>query len=94
MSDEHTQAGRALFDGACGLLRASLVLWDAAGSEILVDGRLNPILGEILAALTTMFELAAEFDFLPATALPGLAALAPPPTLRILPPTEEETTDG
>ena len=84
MSDEHTQAGRALFDASADLFRASLVLWDAAGSEILVDGRLNPILGEILAALTTMFELAAEFDFLPATALPGLTALAPPPALRIV----------
>jgi hypothetical protein len=89
MSDERTQAGRALFDGAGDLLRASLTLWDAAGSEILVDGRLNPILGEILAALTTMFELAAEFDFLPVTALPGLAALAAPPALRVIPPEPE-----
>ena len=74
MSDEDVLAARDRFRRSSARLAASLDLFDATGGEILVDGRLNGLLAEVHAALTTMLNLAIEYDF------------APDGALRILPP--------
>ena len=69
MSDEDVLAARDLFRRSSARLTAALDLYDATGAEIMVGGRLNGLLAEVHAALTTMLNLAIEYDFAPVTTL-------------------------